>query len=420
MGWEDTILRWEWLVFPNMQWRDVLDIALMTFLVYQAYVRFRRTSAARVGVGLMVLGIGYFLAQAAGLSLTSWVLGGVWAAAFIFVVVVFQAEIRQVLAQVNPRLPSLAWLRGRKRRTSLELLLSTLAETCFRLAEKRYGALLVLEKRDSVEPFLRSQGVVVDARVSPQLLENLVTPPTPLHDGALYFRGERLYRAGCVLPLSESRSLPLFYGTRHRAALGITEHTDALAVVVSEERGSVSAVERGGMVMMPDAATLVSWLSTHLLGGPHVRVLPRSGLQLFTRHWQAKLGAFAVVTMLWLVLVGPQNTEVGLSVPTIYYNIPADLELVGERPQDVYLRLRGSRELLSLLDTRRLRAQIDLKDAPAGTTQYTLSAQDVNVPLGVQVAAVEPATLRVRLRKKPQPVIVPEGNGGEGEGQKVR
>jgi hypothetical protein len=261
----------------------------------------------------------------------------------------------------------------------------------------------MFERREPLEPLLRSQGILLDASISPQLLENLVTPPTPLHDGALYVRADRVYRAGCVLPLSETRSLPSFYGTRHRAAVGITECSDALAVVVSEERGTVSAVERGKLVTMPSSTALVSWLAARLSGTPPPQVFHWPGRVLLTYNWKAKLGALAVVFVLWFVLVGPQNTEVGFTVPVVYYNIPPDLELDSKRTQEVYLRLRGSRELLSLLDTRRLRAQVDLKDAREGTAGYSLSAQDVNVPLGLQVAGVDPAVLTVRLKKTSPP-----------------
>jgi diadenylate cyclase len=223
----------EWPLTWALDWRQTLDIALMTFLIYQAYIHLRKTRAARVGAGLAVLGLSYFLAQAAGLFLTSWVLGGIWAATFILVIVIFQTEIRQILEQIQPVIPS--FLRRSQSTVETPGFLGTIADTCFVLAKKRCGALLVFERHISLEPLLRSQGVIVDAHISAQLLENVFTPPTPLHDGALYIRDGRVYRASCILPLSETRSLPHFYGTRHRAAVGVTEHCDAVAIVVSEE-----------------------------------------------------------------------------------------------------------------------------------------------------------------------------------------
>jgi hypothetical protein len=279
--------------------------------------------------------------------------------------------------------------------------MTTLASVCFTLANRRCGALLMFERRDFLEPLLRSPGILIEARVSAPLVENLFTPPTPLHDGALYLRRGRIYRAGTVLPLSETTSLPHSYGTRHRAAIGITERSDALAVVVSEERGTVSVVERGGMVMVSTAGELCDWLTTRLAGAPKKRWAFWPSPALLTYNWRAKLGSLAAVMLLWIVFVGPQNTEIGFSVPVVYYNIPSHLELDGKRSQEVYLRLRGSRELLRFLDPRRLQAQVNLKDATEGTSRYSLSTQEVNVPLGVQVAGVEPATVTVRLKKKP-------------------
>jgi len=259
-----------------VRWRDVLDIALMVFLVYQAYLRLRGTQAARVGASLAVMGLLYFLAHATGLFLTSWILSAIWAASFILVIIVFQTEIRQILEQVNPVIPSFKMFRHLYQPHDSTDALTTIADTCFALASKHYGALLVFERRDPLEPLLRSLGVVIDARVSSQLLENLFTLQASLHDGAVYVRADRIYRAGCILPLSETKSLPYFCGTRHRAAVGITEHSDALAVVV----------------------------------------------------------------LLWLVLVGPQNAEVGFNIPVIYDNIPLGLQVAEVDPMTVTVRLK--------------------------------------------------------------------------------
>ncbi|MBI3796363.1 MAG: diadenylate cyclase [Deltaproteobacteria bacterium] len=406
-----SFVLWPWRFAWTISWRALVDIALMTFLVYQVSIRFRGTQAARIGAGLAILGVLYVLAQSMGLLLTTWVLGGLWAAALILVIVLFQAEIRQVLVQVNRATPSLRQVFRRARRlTDLADVLATIAATCFALGEKRCGALLVFERRDPLEPLLRNPGVVVDARVSPQLLETVFTPPTPLHDGALYLRAGRVYRAGCILPLSETSSLPSYYGTRRRAAGGSTERSDALAVVVSEERGEITVVEWGEMVTLTGPLKLRAWLTPRLSNPPAARTSGWAGSLRPNHNWQAKLGALAVVSLLWLVVVGPQNTEVGFTIPVVYHNIPEDLDLVGQHTQEVYLGVRGSRELLRFLNQGRLRAEIDLKEAREGTTRYSLSAHEVNLPLGLQVAGVDPPTVTVHLKKKPLPKKLPDGS----------
>ena len=392
-----------WQLDWEFRWRDGLDIVFMAFFVYQAYIRFRGTRAARIGAGLAVLGMFYFLASQTGLFLTTWVLGGIWAAAFVLVVVVFQAEIRQILEQVNPVLPTPNFFRRTAAKARVADFLVTIAHTCFALAKKRCGAIFVFERNDPVEPLLRSQGVLIDAEVSDLLLDNLFTPTSPLHDGAVYIRSGRVCRAGCVLPLSETRSLPYIYGTRHRAALGVTERSDALTVVVSEERGAVSVVDHGGMVTLPGSSELLEWLNSRLSGATGKNRTQGWWHGLLFANLRAKVGALATVCLLWLVLVGPQNTEVGFTIPVVYYNIPGNLDMAGKNTQEVYLRVRGSRELLTLLDPRGLRAQVDLSSARAGRSRFPLTEHDVNIPLGLQVAGMDPSSVSVRLKERPDP-----------------
>ena len=392
----------QWQIDWEFRVRDVVDIAFMAFFVYQAYVRFRGTRAARIGAGLGLLGLFYFLANQTGLFLTTWVLGGIWAAAFVLVVVVFQAEIRQILEQVNPALfaPNFLWREPSD--VGLANFLVIISKTCFGLAEKRSGAIFVFERNDPLEPLLRSQGVVLDAEISDLLLDSLYAPSSPLHDGAIYIRAGRVCRAGCILPLSETRSLPYNYGTRHRAALGITERSDALTVVVSEERGAVSVVDRGGMVTLPGSTELLEWLSTRLIRSTGKATDTAWRFDTLFTNMKAKVGAVATVSLLWFVLVGPQNTEVGYTIPVVYNNIPGNLDMTGKNTQEIYIRLRGSSEFLTLLDPRRLRAQVDLSSASAGRSRLPLTERDVNVPLGLQVSEMDPSSVSIRLKERPE------------------
>ena len=132
---------------------------------------------------------------------------------------------------------------------------------------------------------------------------------------------------------------------------------------------------------------------------------------MLVANMRAKIGALATVCILWLILVGPQNTEVGFAVPVVYYNIPGDLDMIGKNTQEVYLRVRGSRELLTLLDPRGLRAQVDLSNARAGRSRLPLTEHDVNVPLGLQVAGMDPSSVSVRLKERPSPPKESDQNG---------
>ena len=397
-----------WNIFVSIPWVTLLDVGLMAYIVYQIYMRFQGTPAVRVVGGIVVLVLAGLAAQRAGLFLTAWFLGGIGAAAFIFVLIIFQTEIRQVLEQINPQLPARKLLGRVKKIRMPEGHLVPLAESMFALAAKRCGALLVFERHERLEPLMGSPGTIVNAEVSPELFETLFTPPTPLHDGAVYIRKGKIYRAGCVLPLSKNPRLASFYGTRHRAALGMTEHSDALAVVVSEERGAVSVAEQGTFEVLPTPQALVTWLTKRLTSAHSTGEQTKRhwfswfNVKPLTFNWRPKLAALAAMALLWFVLVGRQNTEVGFSIPVVYTNVPQTLTLQDQADQRVYVNVRGSGEMLNFVDPNRIRVSLDLTGAAAGKRNYTIAPEHINLPPGLQVIGINPAEIEFRLRQKPE------------------
>ena len=407
LSWAGAGIEQVWVTLRYFPWHHLLDIALMTFLVYQVYIRLRGTRAMRVVAGIAVLGLGYLIARAADMFLTSSLLGGVWAAALVFVIVIFQGEIRHMLGQINPRLPVTTLWRWASRARLPEEQLVAVAETVFRLAARHCGALLVFERDDFVEPLLKSPGIVLDAQVSPELLKTIFVHPTALHDGAVYIRGGRAYRAGCVLPLSENQRLAYIYGTRHRAALGISEQSDALVVVVSEERGKVSVVEHGTISAVDETAELLGWLGDRLTT-PEEKPSRRRALKaLLTQNWRPKLATLVAVSLLWFVLVGQQNAELGFAIPVVYLNVPEELTIQGNQVQEVLVRVRGSRGVLNFLDPSQLKVVIDLRKARAGTQRYAISAKEIELPPGVQLVGVNPSVIPVRLIDRPPKDVGP-------------
>jgi diadenylate cyclase len=212
-------------------WRDLLDILLVTALFYSLWRLIVGTRALNLVRGLLVYLLVWFLANLLGLATLSWILGNAATLGAFALIVVFQPELRGLLERLGrpqgPRATSLA----------LEELLLGVA----RLAERRYGALIALERRTPLGEYAAT-GEVLDARLSARLLVTLFYPGTPLHDGGAILREGRLLAAGCLFPLSEAQ---VGLGTRHRAALGLSEISDALVLVVSEETGSVRLAEGG-------------------------------------------------------------------------------------------------------------------------------------------------------------------------------
>ena len=212
-------------------WRDLLDILLVTALFYSLWRLIVGTRALNLVRGLLVYLLVWFLANLLGLATLSCILGNAATLGAFALIVVFQPELRGLLERLGrpqgPRATSLA----------LEELLLGVA----RLAERRYGALIALERRTPLGEYAAT-GEVLEARLSARLLVTLFYPGTPLHDGGAILREGRLLAAGCLFPLSEAQ---VGLGTRHRAALGLSEVSDALVLVVSEETGSVRLAEGG-------------------------------------------------------------------------------------------------------------------------------------------------------------------------------
>ncbi|HUG49194.1 MAG TPA: diadenylate cyclase CdaA [Candidatus Limnocylindria bacterium] len=241
----------------------ILDILLTALLIYGLFSLVRGTRAVRLIIGVSVLYAIYVLAQALGLQLLTQIMQAGAVVGLLALVIVFQPELRRALERIG-RVGSLGWLVAPSAGRSVERVASVVARGAAALSAQRVGALIVLERETGLQDAAEA-GVIIDSELTPELLATIFTPHSPLHDGAVLVRGERIVAAAVVLPLSETSLYRERFGTRHRAALGITEQTDALAVVVSEETGSIGLVERGRIVRNLDEDRLRSALSA-LLG----------------------------------------------------------------------------------------------------------------------------------------------------------
>ncbi len=227
----------------------IIDIALTALLFYGLFSLIQGTRAVRLVIGAIVLYAIYVAAQAFNLRLLSGVLQTGAVVGLLALVVIFQPELRRGLERLG-RVGSLSWLFD-VASYPYETVAGIVARTAASLAGERIGALIVIERETSLEEFAEG-GVMLHADISAELLQSIFTPHTALHDGAVIIRGQKVLAAGVVLPLSETAPGRERYGTRHRAAMGITEQTDAIAVVVSEESGHASLAERGRVLRALD------------------------------------------------------------------------------------------------------------------------------------------------------------------------
>ena len=224
---------------PAATWRDLVDVLFLTLVTYQLYEWFRGTRALRVLIGLVALGGIYSVAKLWGLFLTTWVFQILWQVLLILLLILFQSEIRQVLEKVSP----LRYLKSR-RRILQGAFNKNLVQLLFDLAADKTGALIVLTRDDNPAGLIHA-GQKIMALPDPLLIKSIFNHHAPAHDGAVIVTQGRLTHMGCILPLSEKEDLPDQFGTRHRAALGLSELTDAVCLVVSEERSEVASVVGG-------------------------------------------------------------------------------------------------------------------------------------------------------------------------------
>jgi diadenylate cyclase len=235
------------------RWRDAVDILVVAAVAYRVLVTFKGTRAVQMLAGVALLAGATVVARRLELYSTSWILGNLWSFWVIALIVLFQPELRRSLAEVG-RGPLLQRVLGpaRAQRTHV---LDTVLKAAESLAARRIGALIVFERTTGLRHYAEL-GVGLDALVSPELLGSIFLPYSPLHDGAVFIQGNRVVAAGCFLPLSRNMQLGRELGTRHRAALGISEETDAAALVVSEETGRISVVSEGQIETPLDGETL--------------------------------------------------------------------------------------------------------------------------------------------------------------------
>jgi diadenylate cyclase len=243
-----------WFTTVEPSWLDLIDILIVAFLIYQLLQFIRGTHAVQMALGALVLVLLYWLSQLLHLETVNWLLRTFMPYLVFGIIVVFQSEIRKVLAQLGKT--PLPGMFGSPR---TEEVIDEVVLAATTLATQRTGAIVVVERDMGLRSYIET-GIALDAYVTYDLLISIFNPGTPLHDGAVIIQGNRVAAAACFLPLTVNPQLSRELGSRHRAAIGVTEDTDALAVVVSEETGVISLVVGGRIRRELDAASLKSAL----------------------------------------------------------------------------------------------------------------------------------------------------------------
>lgn len=228
-------------ILQHLRWQDVVDIFLVWLIIYRILILIKRTGTIQMLSGLGILAISFVISQWFDFHALNWILEKFFTNLFVIVVVLFQGEIRRALAQIGSH-PFFTGVSSVMETHMIE----EIAKGVISAAQKGYGALIVIEK-DILVDYHIEMGTEIDSRISCEVIESIFHPQAPMHDGAILIRGGKIVSAGCFLPLSKNPAIDKNLGTRHRAAIGLTEETDALVLVVSEETKSISIVYSGHM-----------------------------------------------------------------------------------------------------------------------------------------------------------------------------
>lgn len=252
-------------LFVQPDWRNLVDIGILAVLIYNIFKLVMHTRANSLFKGIAVILILAWISDVLQISALNWLLQQVISLGFLAVVIVFQPELRRALDQLGrSKLTRQMFSTSRKQRsTNTEHHVAEIVRALSNMSRKKIGALIVFERSTALGDVVES-GTVVDAEISDPLIENIFEPNTPLHDGAMVIRDERIVAAACILQLSDDYTISRELGTRHRAAIGITESTDAVSLIVSEETGIISMARDGKLTRYLDAKSL-SILLTELL-----------------------------------------------------------------------------------------------------------------------------------------------------------
>jgi diadenylate cyclase len=224
-------------MIPAPRWQDVVDVLIVAYVIYRIALLIRGTRTMQMVLGLVIVGVAFVASQILGLFTLNWLLNNFLGSLFVILVVIFQADIRRALTRVGAQ----SFFGPRSEAASAAEELATAAAW---LAARRIGALIVIEQEDGLNEFVES-GRLLFSKVSPELIETIFMRGSPLHDGAVIIKGDQVLAAACLLPLSSNPNVSLALGTRHRAAIGMTEDSDAIVLVVSEEDGTISLARNG-------------------------------------------------------------------------------------------------------------------------------------------------------------------------------
>jgi diadenylate cyclase len=389
-------------LLPEINFSSICDIVIVALMIYSFLIALKRTRrSGLILTGIVILTGVYLAARKLNLFLTVSLLHGFYTVILVALVVIFQEDLRYIFERVG-----LWWLERRlppyKRRTTrlppqeAEVLGRTLAD----LARAKIGALVVIRGRDTIARYLNG-GEEVQGLLSEPLLKSIFDPHSIGHDGAVIIDGRLIDKLGCYLPLSKNLDKLPHRGTRHAAALGLSELCDALCVVVSEEQGTISIVRYGDIWPVSTSAELADALRAfydEIAPQPEMR----SWTRFLRRNYREKAGSLGLAVALWILLgFSAEVVQRTIEVPVKYTSLPDTLIVETITPAKVQVTLSGQRKAFAFLRPGDIKLALQLRDARKGKHPFSITRRDISYPSGLELEEIQPTRVLITIEKKP-------------------
>ncbi len=375
------------LIFSGWRWQDFLDIVFNAYILFRLYVLFRGTNVLRVLLAVVAMWIIGRSANAMGLVITNWVMQGVITVATFIIIIVFRNEISGVV-----RTRSIGFFLWEIPKTQINTPVHIISDAVVELARAKIGALIVMPLKTGVDSIVTS-GADINASLSREMLVNIFWPGAPLHDGAAVIQRGKITRAGTILPLSQNRHLASKYGTRHRAALGLTEQSDALVIVVSEERGKVSLVKDNQIHEVRDSGEVETLIKQYTGGPEPVKRMRRQTRELLV----AAVVCLLCTTGLWLSFSRGMETLANYDVPIEFIKPDKKMNIIYASASRSRLLISGARPLINALSLDQMSIKISLDGAAVGKNKLAITRKNVQLPPGIRLKNIEPDQVELTL-----------------------